>query len=89
MLDNLQDIVYEALEKQPATLGQFILEYFARREQMIGELVIAGDLEEALKICRSSLFSSRQISTIAFDEITEELAKLTDAIDQKLKTQNQ
>lgn len=89
MLDNLKSAVYEALEKQPATLGQFILEYFAQREQMIAELVMANDLEGALQLCRSSLFSAKEISTIAFDEIAQQLTELAAGIDNKLKSQNQ
>ncbi len=85
MNENLKAVVYQALETQPASLGQFILEYFAQREHTVGMLVAAGDLKEALHLCRRTLFSAKEISTIAFDEITQQLADIAAGIEDKLQ----
>lgn len=86
MNENLKAVVYQALETQPASLGQFILEYFAQREHAVGTLVAAGDLENALTLCRSTLFSAKEISAIAFDEISQQLSGIAAGIEDKLKT---
>lgn len=87
MSENLKDVVYQALENEPASFGQFILEYFAQREHTVGQLVSAGDLDEALVLCRRTLRSSKEISSIAFDEISQQLADITAGIEAKLREQ--